>query len=66
MPNLTQKELLFLQDQLNLERSLRTYLDYAAEQCTDTAARNLLHRIASDHQRSYQEIARYLDPGKVQ
>lgn len=66
LTNLTQKELLLIQDQLSLEKNIQKFTSFAAGQCTDAGAKNLLQRISTDHQRSYQAIARHLGKGQVQ
>jgi hypothetical protein len=60
MPNLTSKELMQLEDQLNGEVLLVTKFKNYANQCTDPELKSVLQQIAQKHQNHYATLMRHL------
>ena len=60
MPNLTTKELSFLQEQLKSEQNEVAQFNLMAEQCSDPPLKNKLAGIASRHQNHYDTLYRFL------
>jgi hypothetical protein len=60
LANLTSKELLALEDQLNYEQILIKKYRSFGNQCNDTALRNKCNQIADKHQQHFNTLMGYL------
>ena len=60
MPNLTSKELMALEDQLNYEQVLIKKYQTVADECTESALKTSLQEISSKHQQHFNNLIKFL------
>ncbi|SMC45545.1 spore coat protein [Papillibacter cinnamivorans] len=60
MPNLTAKELMALEDQLNHEKVLIKKYQTVANECTDSALKTSFQDISNRHQQHFNNLIKFL------
>lgn len=60
MHHLTQREILMLDENLRLARSIARFAQSCAQQMSDPQLRAICQQIAVDHQQNYQTLSRIL------
>ncbi|NLC07729.1 MAG: spore coat protein [Syntrophomonadaceae bacterium] len=61
MNQLTNRELLLLEENLKLEASMATFAQSCVHLISDPQLRALCQRIAQDHHNDYQELSRHIN-----
>jgi len=66
MHQLTQRELLYLEDYLKNEQLSSKTMDYFADQCSDQSIKQLCHDAAQSHRQNYQTMVKNINSGSFQ
>lgn len=66
MTQLTQRELLYLEDFLSSEQHNFKTMNYLASQCSDASIRQLCQSCAESHRQNYQTMMKHLQSGSLQ
>lgn len=66
MVQLTQRELLYLEDFLKSEQHNYKTMNFLASQCTDASIRQLCQDCAQSHMQNYQTMLKHLNSASLQ
>jgi hypothetical protein len=66
MQQLTQRELLYLEDFLKTEQLAFKSMNFFADQCSDQSVKQLCQDCAQSHRQNYQTMVKHLSSGTLQ
>jgi rubrerythrin len=64
--SLTIKELLLIQDNINMTQNTIRFMEGSAEICTDPQVKSLCQQMAKDHQSDLQTLMKHIDTATMQ